>query len=129
MLTMFSRRSRLTQVGATALPLILFWAFVACLALCSDHAAEAHDDSAQLTLQSMSESHDAEDCPIPSSSFLLPARQSDVSTPQVNGAIHETCHVTGATPRTTNQLPHLAVLLNLPSTSDPPLIGLGSLRL
>lgn len=109
------------------LPLVLLWSFVACLSLCSDHRADAQDDTAQL--RSISESHDDEDCPIPAASFLLPGRQSDVSAPQINEAFHVTCHMTGAAPRRIDQPPRSALLSNLPSTSDPPLKRLGALRI
>jgi len=128
--TMFSRRSSFARIGASILPLILLWSFVACLALCAEHLGEGHDDSAQATLQSMGDSHEDESCPVPTSSLLLPSRQSDGSAPQVVGAIHPPCHMARAAAHTaTKQLRSSVSRSSLASTSDPPLKRLGSLRI
>lgn len=127
MLPMLSRCSLFRRIGATSLPLILLWTFVACLALCSDHTAEAGEDGAHRTAHSISESCDDENCPIPSSSFLLPERQSNVSAQPGTSAVDvnfTTCaSLNSDLPRSLTRLSPLS------STSDPPRKRLDILRI
>lgn len=127
MLPMFSRCSLFRRIGAASLPLILLWAFVACLALCSDHTAEAGADGAHRTVQSISESCDDENCPIPSSSFLLPERQSNVSAQPGTAAVDV---IFAACAALDTDLPQSPTRLSpLSSTSDPPRKRLDVLRI
>ena len=127
---MFSRRSRLTRVGATALPFILLWAFVACLALCSDHTTGVHEESPSLSWHSISGSEEGDDCAIPASSFLLPQRQSEVTVPLMTVGSHATGHFSGAATTTISRVsPCMSQQSNLHHASDPPLERLGILRI
>lgn len=124
---MFLRGSSLRRSGATALPFCLMWAFVACLALCSDQGKDGHEDYPHRSAQSTTESQHGDDCPIPAASFVLPEQQSYSLTPEMSVVGHS---IFAASP-----LPSSDASQSLPlqsryhSTSDPPLERLGILRI
>ena len=87
---MLLRRSSSMRLGTAALPLCLSWAFVACLAICSDRSKDSDANYMQVKAQSIAESHHSDDCPIAASSFVLPERQSSFRTWEMSVGAHST---------------------------------------
>lgn len=114
------------RFGAAALPLCLMWAFVACLALCSDHSKDENEDYAEVNAQSVIESERSGDCSILVSSFVLPERQSHkTSEPSVTNHLMFAPSSTLVSPVSQ----HVTCRLYLLSSPDPPLDRLNSLRI